>query len=129
MGNSIALFWNQFSGKVDMILISRYTFSVNSFLIFHQSTKIIKSDKVIYTITFLEQVFRKLSIIFTRLYNSHVGFEFAFCYSQMQHSVECLERIDKNRKLSVHTLVLISCRSRLMKTRMLTDIFRFTSVV
>ena len=75
----LAISWNQFSVLVDVTYIGIYLFS-QFFPIFHQKTKIIKGDKVIYTITYLEQVNRKLPIIFARRYNSNIRFKFTFRY-------------------------------------------------
>ena len=60
------------------------------FHIFHQNTKNIKGDKVIYTITYLEQVSRILPIIFARRYNSHISFKFTFRY--MRPKIRSFER-------------------------------------
>ena len=85
VGDSIALSWNQFSVLVDMLLISGYTFSVNSSSFFSKTQRLLRVI-VIYTITYLEQVSRKMPIIFARRYYSHIRFS--------SHFVICGQRYD-----------------------------------
>ena len=90
VGDSIALSWNQFIVLVDMLLILRYTFSVNYSKFFHLNKKIIKCDKVKYAIIYLKHVNKNCLLYLLDDIFSHVGIKFTFRY--MRPKIRSFER-------------------------------------